>query len=121
MYIDGVAVVAAPGGYGDDTADLVVGIDIESFSLQSSATLYQGNALYHMEVVDVSEDRVVYETFTPPVVYPPLRGVPTTEATKEQFRRTYTDILGGNIARHFYEHDLNKLIATDTADLSDVR
>ena len=105
----------------DLNADLVVGIDIESFSLQSSATLYQGNAVYRLEVIDVGEDRVVYETFTPPVVYPPMRGVPSTEATKEQFRRTFTDILGGNIARHFYEHDLNDQIAIDTADLNDVR
>lgn len=105
----------------DLNADLVVGIDIESFSLQTGSTLYQGNAVYRLEVMDVSDDRIVYETFTPPVVYPPMRGVPSTEATKEQFRRTFTDILGGNIARHFYEHDLNDQIAIDTADLRDVR
>lgn len=106
----------------DLNADLVVGIDIESLSLQNSATLYQGHAVYRMEVIDVSKDRVVYETFTPPVAFPPNGGgVPSTEATKEQFRRTFTDILGGNIARHFYEHDLNDQIAMDTADLKDVR
>lgn len=105
----------------DLNADLVVGIDIESLRLQDGSTLYQGNAVYRMEVVDVNEDRIVYETFTPPVIYPPMRGVPSTEASLEQFRRTFTDILGDNIARHFYEHDLNDQIAVDTADLRDVR
>ena len=102
----------------DLNADLVVGVDIESLRLQDSATLYKGHAVYRMEVVDVKEDRIVYETFTPPVIYPPMGGVPTTEATQEQFRRKFTDILGGNIARHFYEHDLNDQVAIDTADLN---
>ena len=105
----------------DLNADLVVGIDIESLRLNDSATLYKGHAVYRMEVVDVSDDRIVYETFTPPVVYPSMGGVPSTDASREEFRRVFTDILGGAIARHFYEHDLNDQVATATADLNDVR
>ena len=105
----------------DLNVDLVVGIEIESFSLQDSATLFKGNAVYRMEVVEVQSGNVVFETYTPPVIYPPMSGVPTTSASKEQFRRKFTEILGGDIARHFYEHDLNDQIAIDPADLGGPR
>ena len=101
----------------DLNADLVVGIDIEALRLQDNSTLYKGQAVYQMEVIDVAEDRIVFETFTPPVIYPKISGLPTTSVSKEQFRRKFTDVLAGDIARHFYEHDLNEQVAIDTPDL----
>ena len=98
--------------------DYVVAIDIELLRLQDNQTLYKGNASYRLEVIDITDDgRAVYAPFTPPVIHPKISGVPTTSVTKEHFRRQFVEVIAGDIARHFYEHDLNELVARDRADL----
>jgi hypothetical protein len=98
-------------------ADMVVAIEIESMRLQDNATLYKGNTEYTLKVIDVKNGREVFSPFTPPAVYPRNTGFHTASVSKEQFRQKYLEVVADEIARRFYEHDLNQQIAIDTPDL----
>lgn len=98
-------------------ADLVVAIEIESLRLQDNATLYKGHAEYTLKVIDAKDGHEVFAPFCPPAVYPKINGFHTAGVGKEQFRQKYLEVVADEIARRFYEHDLNLQIAVDTPDL----
>jgi len=87
-------------------AELVVGIDLESFSLFQGQTLYQGKADVHLTVVDCTQDnKVVFEKVVPQCVYPPNAAVPTSDRPESEFRQEFTRVLADYVGRHFYPHD----------------
>jgi hypothetical protein len=87
-------------------ADMVVGIDLESFSIFQGQTLYQGKANATIHVYDCSKGgKQVFEKILPQSVYPPNSAVPTSDRLEAQFRREFVAVLGDQIARHFYVHD----------------
>jgi hypothetical protein len=87
-------------------ADMVVGIDLESFSLYQAQTLYQGKANATVQVFDCKKGgKVVFEKTIPQSLYPPNSAVPTSERTEPEFRREFVLVLADQIARHFYTHD----------------
>jgi hypothetical protein len=87
-------------------ADMVVGIDLESFSLYQAQTLYQGKANATVQVFDCKKGgKVVFEKTIPQSVYPPNSAVPTSERAEPEFRREFVLVLADQIARHFYAHD----------------
>lgn len=87
-------------------ADLVVGVDIEGFSLYQGQTLYQGKAQVTVRVYDCQNGgEVVFEKTLPRVIYPPNSAVPTSDRTEPEFRRQFILVLADQIARHFYAHD----------------
>ena len=94
-------------------ADMVVGIDVEEFSLYQSQTLYQGKARVAVTVYDVSDGaKVVYQKSIPRVIFPPNRGVDTS-LPEEDFRRRFVAHLADVIGRHFYSHDAQAELALD--------
>ncbi len=94
-------------------ADLVVGIDIDEFSLYQSQTLYQGKARMNVTVYDVAEGgKVVYQKPIPRIIFPPNRGVDTS-MPEDDFRRRFVSQLADVIGRHFYSHDAQADIALD--------
>ena len=94
-------------------ADMVVGIDIEDFSLFQSQTLYQGKTKLTVTVYDVADGgKVAYRKSLPRIVYPPNRGVDTS-LPEEDFRRRFVAHLADVIGRHFYSHDLQADVALD--------
>ncbi len=98
-------------------ADMVVGIDLEQFSLNEGATLYKGRSKVHVWVYDVktgSAHQAVWDKNLPPTVYPPNTAVANTELTESEFRRQYIAVLAEHIARSFYEHDERDDFASDT-------
>ena len=87
-------------------ADMVVGVDLESFSLYQAQTLYQGKANATVQVFDCKKGgKVVFEKTIPQSLYPPNSAVPTSERTEPEFRREFVLVLADQIARHFYTHD----------------
>ncbi|HEY2760994.1 MAG TPA: hypothetical protein VGI75_09625 [Pirellulales bacterium] len=97
-------------------ADMVVGIELERFTLQQGPTLLQGNAAYRVMVYDMTDGgRVVYEKTVPRLLFPPNTPVPSAEKSEADFRRQFIGVLAEQIGRHFYPHDSLDDFATDAA------
>lgn len=97
-------------------ADMVVGIDLDGFSLQQSQTVYQGHANYRIQVIDLTDGSatVAYEKIPPESVYPVNSGIAAQEVQEAQFRRQYIQTLGDEIGRHFYNSDPRATFAADS-------
>ena len=97
-------------------ADMVVGIDLEGFSLFQGQTLYQGKANATIRVYDCQKGgKLVFEKVLPQSVYPPNTGIPTSDRLENEFRREFVAVLSDQIARHFYAHDPYSDMAIDAA------
>jgi hypothetical protein len=95
-------------------ADMVVGIELERFSLQQGPTLFQGNAGLRLVVYDMQNGgRQVYEQTLPRVLFPPNTPIPSTDKSEAEFRRQFLTVLAEQVARHFYAHDSREDFATD--------
>jgi len=86
-------------------ADFVVGIDLESFELHQSQTLFQGRANTEVKVYDCHTGQVVFKKRLPQSVYPPNRVIQASDIQEADFRREFVRILADQVARHFYAHD----------------
>jgi hypothetical protein len=101
-------------------ADMVVAVDIESFSLFQGQTLFQGKANATVRVFDCSKTgkgKEVFRKSIPQAVYPPNMPIPASERTEAEFRREFTMELANQIARHFYAHDPHADLAKDAQAL----
>jgi hypothetical protein len=100
-------------------ADLVVGIDLEHFSIYQGQTLYQGKAQVALQVIDMRDDgEVAFQTHMPQLVYPPNTGVPTSEKPEDEFRRQFIRVLADRVGRYFYSHDATEDFARDSESLN---
>jgi hypothetical protein len=100
-------------------ADMVLGLDLEEFSLYQGQTLYQGKANLKISVYDVAEGKQpVFERNLPQAVYPPNAAIPAGEKPEPQFRRQFVNHLAELIARHFYDHDASVDFASDSTALA---
>jgi hypothetical protein len=87
-------------------ADVVVGVELEKFSIYQAQTLYQGKANASVRVYDCKDGgKVVFEKMLPQTVYPPNTFIQTSDVQEADFRREFTGVLADQIARHFYKHD----------------
>lgn len=97
------------------SADMVVAIDLEQFSLYEGPTLFRGKADLLVKVYDLKEDgKVVYEDFPSQIVYPPNTGVPTTERQPPQFQREFIKVVADRLAKKYYDHDSTLGFASDS-------
>lgn len=101
-------------------ADMVVGIEIEEFSLFQSQTLYQGKARMNLTVYNVAEGKVAKQWSVPQVVFPPNRGVDTS-MPEEDFRRRFVAHLADILGRYFYSHDGHNDLALDAKGINQER
>jgi len=100
-------------------AEMVVGLDLEEFSLYQGQTLYQGKANVKMLVVDVSKGKVpIFERNLPQSIFPPNAAIPAGEKPEAQFRRNFVDHLARQIAQYFYDHDPTVDFASDSTALN---
>ncbi len=101
-------------------ADMVIGLDLEEFSLYQGQTLYQGRANLKIEVYDVAKGKQpVFEKNLPQAIYPPNAAIPSGEKPEPQFRRQFVNHLSQLIARYFYDHDSTVDFASDSTALLD--
>jgi ABC-type uncharacterized transport system auxiliary subunit len=96
-------------------ADMVLGIDLEEFSIYQGQTLYQGKADFAVRIYDCTTGEVVFEQFPPQMLYPPNHPVSTSDTQEADFRREFVKVLADQIARHFYPHDPRAYWAMDAA------
>jgi hypothetical protein len=100
-------------------ADMVVGLDLENFSLYEGPTLYQGRSEIHIWVYDMKTGarRPIWNKKLPQTIYPISAAVTVSDKSEDAFRREYLDKLAGIIARTFYEHERLLEYATDADSL----
>ncbi len=101
-------------------ADMVIGIDLEGFSLMQGQTLYQGKADVNVAVYDMKDGgkKIWGPTTLPRVVFPPNSSLPVTDRPEAEFRAQFINVLAERIARNFYPHDPNDDFASDANALS---
>ena len=98
-------------------ADMVVGIDLESFSIFQGQTLYQGRATRLSRVCDCHQGGKQLFDKAVPCIYPPNGAIDTAERSEAEFRREFLQVLANQIARHFYAHDAYADVGLDAASL----
>jgi hypothetical protein len=87
-------------------ADLVIGVELNKFSIYQAQTLYQGKANATVRVYDCKDGgKLVFEKILPQTVYPPNTFIQTSEVQETEFRREFIGVLADQVARHFYAHD----------------
>jgi len=95
-------------------ADMVLGIDLASFTIYESPTLYQGKADVSFEVFDRGQDSsVIAEEMLPRTLHPPNVPVPTSDRPEREFRHEFVAVLADRIGRYFYPHSPYADYATD--------
>jgi hypothetical protein len=94
-------------------ADMVVGIDLDSFGIYEGQTLYRGRASAMVKVCDVKEKKTVFEKSIPQSIYPINAPVPT-EKPENAFRAEYIAVFAEQIGRYFYAHDPHEDIGQDS-------
>jgi hypothetical protein len=98
-------------------ADMVVGLDLEEFSLYQGQTLYQGRANVKIMVFDVAKGKdPVFEHNLPPAIFPPNGAIPA-DSSEAQFRRQFVNHLSRQISQYFYDHDATVDFASDSTAL----
>jgi hypothetical protein len=99
-------------------ADVVIGIDLEHFSIYQGQTLYQGKAQLAVEVHDIKQHgKAVFQKHLPQIVYPPNTGVPTSDKPEDEFRRQFVTVIADQVGRYFYAHDATADFARDSESL----
>lgn len=98
-------------------ADMVLGLDLDDFSLYQGQTLYQGKASITVTVFDLKKDMKipVFEESLPQTLYPPNSAIHAGDRPEAQFRRQFVGALAEQIGRYFYEHDPTVDFSSDSA------
>ena len=96
-------------------ADIVLGIDLERFSIYEGQTLYQGKANVTIKTYDCESGELLVDKPLPQSVYPPNSAKPTSDLQESEFCREYLAVLADEIGRHFYPHDPRANFAADAA------
>ena len=95
-------------------ADLVVGIDLDHFSLHEGSTLYRGRTTMHMRVHDIKDDLIVFDKRMEDFTFPADSAIPTADQSEQQFRGLFLRILASRFhvafmpesRAHFAEENL---------------
>jgi hypothetical protein len=101
-------------------AEMVVAVEMNSFSTVEGPTLWRGQSELTIKVYDLGKEKkgaVVWEKALPASVYPPSCGIPMSDQSEREFRKTFITVLADQVARHFYYHDSHADIGLDTKAL----
>jgi hypothetical protein len=86
-------------------ADMVVGIDLESFSIHEGQTLLKGRARVRTKVYDMARGgEVAYESPVSEITWPETGARHVTE-NEANFRTVFIHTLAHKVARDFYAYD----------------
>lgn len=94
-------------------ADLVVGIDLDHFSLHEGSTLYRGRTTAHLRVFDVADGTVVFDKQLENFTFPADSAIPTTDQSEQQFRGLFLRILSGRLSRPFHAYESRAYFAEE--------
>lgn len=96
------------------SADLVLGINVEGYSIREGRTLYKGRSDVTLQVVDAESGNVTYSKGPEHFEYPE-NGRPSIQTTDRKFETFYLAWLTKNISHQFYNHDRLVDVADDAA------
>jgi hypothetical protein len=94
-------------------ADKVLVIEMTDLSLRDGATLFQGSADVHLQVVDVKTGNTIYQDHIDQYTFPKSTGQHTSETTEKRFRKLYLTMLASEIGRRFHPFDPTETVAQD--------
>jgi hypothetical protein len=98
--------------------DMVVGIDLEQFTIHQGQTLLQGRSHVHLTVFDMKDGgKRVWEKPLPQIVFPPNTPIPESDRGEADFRRQYLGEIAGRVSRYFCPHEPDNDITADTKAL----
>lgn len=87
-------------------ADMVVGVELDSFRIHDGSTLLRGRARTAVKVYDLTAGgKLVYETPMQDIVYPENGSRMTSADNETAFKYLFIDILSRRISKDFYSYD----------------
>ena len=96
-------------------SDMVVGVDIERFTIRQGPTLLQGQADVRISVYDIKDNgKRVWEYRPATIKFPPNAPIPAGERQEAEFRRQFIDIVAEYVAHNFYAYNSRDLHALDS-------
>ena len=99
-------------------ADMVVAINLGSYSIHENPTLLRGRANVTTLVYDMKDDgKVVYRSGPKEFAYPENGGRSITES-EANFRSLFSNMLARDIAKNFYPYEAVDDVAKDSAFMS---
>ena len=99
-------------------AEMVVAIDLDSFSIYDGKTMYKGRADVSVVVYDIASNKMVFEHRPGQLQYPKNTGYHTTDLLEHEFRSRFVEIVASQIARNFHGYDVKEDFARDTSVIS---
>lgn len=100
------------------SADMVVAVELKSFSLYEGQTLYRGRANVKARVLDIKAGgHEVFSRKLDEITFPSSGGYSTTDSTEAKFRAAFLQILADQISRLFYDHDMWDDYSSDPASI----
>lgn len=99
-------------------ADMVVAIEIASYSLTEGSTLFKGKADVTVTVYDIEKNGQVPYSATPQHFVFPRHGRPAIQTSEREFEAFYLSQLTTMIANHFLVHDKLESFARDAATIN---
>lgn len=93
--------------------DYLIAIDLGQFTLYEGQTLYKGRAEVAMKVYDTATGEVAYESPSGTIQYPVNGGQHVADTPEKTFRAQFLQIIGGQLARHFYSYDVKEDFGRD--------
>lgn len=87
-------------------ADMVIGVELDSFRIHDGPTLLRGRARASVKVYDMSAGgKLVYETPMQNITYPEDGSRPTSADNETAFKYLFIDVLSRKISKDFYSYD----------------
>ena len=96
-------------------ADMVVAIELRSYSLHEDKTLYKGRAAFDVKVYDTAHSGNVVWRTTDEFSFPRNSAVPVTETKESTFAKQFAFMLATRVSRCFYDYPAAEDIAPDRA------
>lgn len=88
--------------------DYLIAIDLGDFTLYNGPTLYKGSADVVMKVYKTETGEVAYESPSGKIQFPVNGGQHVADTDERAFRAQFIQIIGGQLARHFYSYDVKE-------------
>lgn len=96
-------------------SDMVVGVDIEKFTIRQGPTLLQGQADVRIAVYDIKDGgKKVWEYKPATIKFPPNAPIPAGERQEAEFRRQFINHVAEYVAHNFYAYNSRDLHALDS-------
>ena len=97
-------------------ADLLLLLDVQSFSIRDGQTLYKGRATVQTTVFDIQDrGKVAYQADTFDFTFPENGAKHTTETNEASFRRAYIGALSRHLAKEFFAYEKSEDFAHDAS------